>query len=423
MTNIITSNKEDDKDRVVITGIGVVSPIGVGRVEFWNNLQKGASGIGNVTLFDTSTTKSKMAAEVVNFKPEAILNVKGLRNLDRTTLFALAAAKLAMEDSSFQVTESNQYRVGVVLGSTMGSIRSINEFDKEGIKNGPKAVNPALFPNTVMNSPASQISIKFGIKGFNTTISTGFTSSLEALEYARKFIQLGRADVVLAGGVEELCEQTYKGCYKVGFLSGSKKRNDELCAPFDKRRNGVVLGEGACLFVLESLSSASKRNAPIYGELKPAASSYDKHSFYKYNPRADGAKLVLNRALKNASLLGEMIDYVASGANSSLGGDVAEARALGSLSRKKTKIVASASKSMIGESFSASAAFQVASALMALNNGFIPPTINFKEADDRCNQIDCVANEARAMKVRNALILNISPMGQNCAVVLSKDSL
>ncbi len=423
MINVIRDHMEEDKRRVVITGIGVVSPIGIGRDQFWRGLKEGKSGITPVTLFDTSTTRSKLAGEIIDFRPKEILGPKGLRNLDRTTLLALSAAKLALDDANFQINSSNQNRVGLVLGSTMGSVWSINEFDKEGFKNGSHAVNPAFFPNTVMNSPASQISIKFGIKGFNATISTGFTSSLEALEYARKFILLSRTDFVLAGGVEELCEQTYKGCNKVGFLSGSKNGKDELCAPFDKRRNGAVLGEGACIFLLESFQNAKKRRANIYGELKSVGTAYDKNSFYKYNTKADGAKLAVSRALQNAGLSKDKIDYVAAGANSSLDGDVAEARALEFLARPGSRIVASACKSMIGESFSASASLQVAAGLLALDRNLIPPTINFKEEDRRCSHIDCVANEARAQKVKNAMVLAISPMGQNSAVILSRENL
>ena len=412
-------SKSDDKKRIVITGIGVVSSIGIGKEAFWDALAKGRSGIKPVTLFDVSSVRSKLAGEISDFNPAAILGPKGLRNLDRTTTLALSAAKLALDDAGFQVTADNADNVGVVLGSTMGSVWSISEFDKEGIRNGPKSVNPALFPNTVMNSPASQISIRFGIKGFNTTISTGFTSSLEALAYAETFISLGRADAVLVGGVEELCEQTYKGCYKTGFLSGSRNGGSELCAPFDSRHNGIILGEGSAIFLIESFEHAAGRNAHIYGELKGRGSAHDSLSFNRYNPKATGAKLAIGRAVSVSGVALDDIDYVAAGANSTLGGDVAEARALESVIGSRGKITASASKSMTGETFSAGGAFQIASALMTLQNGIIPPTINFKKQDRRCQTVDCVPNEARREKIKNILVSNLSPMGQNSFAILS----
>src|SRR3989338_3927769 len=332
--------------RIVITGIGVVSPIGIGKEAFWQGLKEGRSGIKPVTLFDTSTTLSKLAGEITDFKPEEILGPKGLRNLDRTTKLALCAAKLCLDDANFQVTEENTDDVGVVLGSTMGSVWSISEFDKEAIRNGPRAVNPALFSNTVINSPASQISIRFNIKGFNSTISSGFTSSLDALEYAGNFILMGRASTVLVGGVEELCEQTFKGFYKLEFLSASKNGGQELSAPFDRRRNGAVLGEGAAILLLERWDHAAKRGAHIYGVVEGSGHSFDQKSYNRYDLKAEGAKRAIIRALQNASKSPDDIDYIASSANSTLDGDVAEARALQFvLGGRKKDIVGSASKS------------------------------------------------------------------------------
>lgn len=409
-----------DENRIVITGIGVVSPIGIGKEGFWDALVAGKSGIKPVTLFDTTNIRCKLAGEISDFNPGEILGPKGLRNLDRTTLLALSAAKLCLEDAHFEVTDENAHEVGVVLGSTMGSIWSISEFDKEGVRNGPKSVNPALFPNTVMNSPASQISIRFGIKGFNTTLSTGFTSSFDALDYAAHFIALNRASAVLVGGVEELCEQTYKGCYKVRFLSGSKEGHEELCAPFDHRRNGAVMGEGSVIFLLESYRSAKKRKAYIYAELRGIGSAHDKDSYYRYSVRAEGAKSAICRALINSRISPDRVDYVASGANSTLDGDVAESRALQAvLGSSSPSIIASASKSMVGETFSAGGAFQVASGLLALEKSLISPTINYEQRDKRC-LVDCVPQNVRKKKVEMLLVTGLSPMGQNSAAIISK---
>lgn len=402
---------------IVITGIGVVSPIGIGKNEFYQNLRIGTSGIKPVTIFDTASLSSKMAGEISNFDAEAILGVKGLRNLDRTTKFALCAAKLSLDDAKLVICSENCNRMGVALGSTMGSIRSISEFDKEGLNNGPRAVNPALFPNTVINSPASQISIKFNIKGFNTTISSGFSSSLDALAYARTFLLENRVDAVLVGGAEELCEQTFKGLHKIGFLSGSRGGH-ELCAPFDKRRNGAILGEGSVIFVIERYESARKRKAFIYAKVDGIGSSFDSASFNRYSLKAQGTKRAILQALQEANKTISDVDYIVSSANSTLDGDVAETRILKEIFTNKN-ILTSTPKSMIGETYSAGGAFQIATACFALENNLLPPTINYSKEDRRCN-IDCVPNYARKKELNTILISNNSPTGQSSAIIISK---
>lgn len=407
--------------KVVITGIGVVSPIGIGKDAFWNSLEEGKSGIRPVTLFDVSNLKSRLAGEISNFNPDTILGSKGLRNLDRTTKLALCASKLCFEDAKFEITSENASEVGVVLGSTMGSVSSISEFDKEAIKNGPKSVNPALFSNTVMNSPASQISIRFGIKGFNTTISTGFTSSLDAIEYACNFIRLGRAKAVLVGGVEELCEQTYKGCYLLNFLSKTEGKQTELCAPFDKRRNGAILGEGAALFLLESYASAIQRNAHIYCFVGGTGFDNEYQLNYRYDTHSKGIERAIREALQESMIQEAEIDYIASSANSTLRGDVTEFRQIRNVFQTENKeILASASKSMLGDAFSAGAAFQVGTALLAIEKSIISPTINFHKRDKSCD-INCVPNKAISRKTRNVLVTCSTPIGQSAALVISKN--
>jgi 3-oxoacyl-[acyl-carrier-protein] synthase II len=421
MISIVRDREQTDKDRIVVTGIGVVSSIGIGKEAFWSGLVSGRSGIRPVTLFDTSMTRSKLAGEISDFKPEDILGPKGLRNMDRTTLLTLSAAKLCLDDANFNISEENTDETGVVLGSTMGSLWSISEFDKEVVRNGPRSVNPALFPNTVINSPASQISIRFNIKGFNSTISSGFTSSLDALEYGRNAILTNRASAVLVGGVEELCEHTFKGFYKLGFLSGARPRSREVSSPFDAERNGAVLGEGAAIFLLEKWENAKKRGARIYGAIKGAASTFDRNSCNRYDLKAAGAKRAIDTALKNAGVSREEIDYVSFSANSTMDGDVSESRALRqALSVSGKPIVGSACKSMLGETFSAGGAFQVASSFLIFQNDHLPPTTNIQSVDKRCD-VDCIPNVARRQRVDHILISNVSPTGQNSAAVIGRD--
>ena len=408
--------------RVVITGIGVIAANGIGKDAFWKAIFSGKSGIKPVTLFDTSTTRAKTAGEVTEFKAEDFLGDKGLRNLDRTTKLALSISKLALDDAGFKtpLDEDLSQRTGVSLGSTLGSVWSISEFDKEGLREGPRSVNPALFPNTVINSPASQISIKFNIKGFNTTISTGFASSLDAIDYAVNFIRLYDYDVVLAGGVEELCLQTFLGFHKIGHLAGSREGKLEIDCPFDKRRNGIVLGEGGTMLVLEELEHAKKRSARIYAEILGYGTSFDPKSRNIYSPKAEGAYRAIKYALEDAKINASDIDYVSSSANSTLDCDVMETRAINRVFGPSAKSVPISSiKSMIGDTFSAGGAMNVAASVGAIRDDFIPPTINYGIKDSRCG-LDYVPNKARPKRIDKALINSFTPTGANSSLVIGR---
>lgn len=410
------------KKRVVITGIGILAPNGIGKNAFWKALKAGTSGIKPVTLFDTSNLKAKLAGEISDFDPKAILGPKGLRNLDRATLLVLCASKLALEDAGLAcpVPEDDTDIYGVSLGSTFGSVRSISEFDKESLRDGPRAVNPALFPNTVINSPASHISIKFNIQGFNSTIATGFCSSLDALYYAINMINLYEYKIVLTGGVEELCEQTYKGFHKIGHLAGSRPGKEEINCPFDKRRNGIVMGEGACIVVLEELEHAHERGAKIYAEILGYGTSFDPKSKNIYSPKAEGAMLAIRHCMEDAGLTEESIGYISATSDSTLDCDVMETRAVkGVFGRKAKEIPISAIKSMIGDSFSASGAMNLGASIGVLEEGFIPPTINYEKPDRRCD-LDCVPNEARKERVDRILINTFSPTGNNSSLAIGR---
>jgi len=408
--------------RFAITGLGVLSPIGIGKEAFWQALAEGRSGMKPVSLFDTSNLRSKLAGEISDFDPKTILGPKGLRNLDRTTLFALCASKLALEDAGLPipVTEEDTDYFGVSLGSTMGSVWSISEFDKTGLREGPRAVNPALFANTVMNAPASQISIRFNIKGFNSTMSTGFCSGIDTIFYAMNMIGLYEYHTVLTGGVEELCEQTYKGFHKLGFLAGSREGKEEINCPFDKRRNGIMFGEGAAIFVLEEMEHAKKRSAKIYAEVLGYGSSFDPESKNIYSPKAEGAAESIRLALEDAKLSPDKIDYISASANSTLDCDVMETRAIRKIfGGAANKVPISSIKSMIGESFSAAGAMNLAASLGAIQNAFLPPTMNYQTPDTRCD-LCYVVNSATKKNAKNVMINSFSPTGNNSTLILGK---
>ena len=406
--------------RVVITGVGVATSNGIGKEEYWRNLQGGVSGIRKVSLFATDDLKTHTAGEIKEFNAAAYLGEKGLRLLDRTTKVVNVAAKFAIEDAKLNIDESNTDKVGVVLGTTLGSVYSISEFDKTALRDGPRFINPALFPNTVINSPASQISIRFAIKGFNTTIATGFTASLDALRYAYDFIQLGRANAVVVGGVEELCIQTYLGFYKLKFLAATKNSDLELSCPFDKRRNGIVFGEGASMVVIEDLESARDRGAEIYAEILGFGSYFDPFRLNKYNRLGPGIRAAMRFALENAQLKPRNIDYICANANSTKEADSIEVEAIKDVFNSQAKKVpVSSIKSMVGESFSASGALSLAACVGAMQKSFIPPTINYEEPDSDCD-LDIVPNRSRKKELNRVLINTFGPSGTNTCAVIGK---
>ncbi|MDD3374654.1 MAG: beta-ketoacyl-[acyl-carrier-protein] synthase family protein [Candidatus Omnitrophica bacterium] len=408
------------KKRVLITGLGVLSSIGKGRAEYWKSLKAGKPGWAPATLFDTSDLSVHEVGEVKDFDPKVYMGQKGLRSLDRSTKLLVSAAKLAIEDSQFTITEENTDSLGVSVGTTLGSVKSISDFQEVTLREGPRYTNPALFPNTVINSPASQVSIWHNIKGFNTTISTGFTASLDAMKYAYDFIQLNRVKLVYAGGVEEMCKQTFLGFHALKFLSGSIENSQFISCPFDKRRNGIVFSEGSCLLAMEEHSHAMKRKAPVLGEVLGFGTSFDPYRINKYNPKAEGLRRSIQFALKEANLKTTDIDFIVSNANSTPSADRVETFAIKEVFQSHAyKIPISAPKSMTGESFSVSGALSVSAALSVFEDDFIFPTINYKEKDSDCD-LDYVVNKSRKARINNVLVIISSPSGNNTCMVLRR---
>lgn len=405
------------KERIVITGIGAIGSNGIGKNAFIEAIFKGVSGIKPITLFDTSSFKVKTAGEIKDFTPGDFLGNKGLRTLDRSTKLIASAAKLALDDAVLTITEENTQDIGFVAGNTLGSVNSICEFDKDTLVEGPQYVNPALFPNTVINSPASQASIRFNIKGFNTTISTGFSASLDAVKYAVDFLRLGRAKVVLAAGVEELCIQVFLGFLKTGFLAGLSKGKPEISCPFDKRRNGIILGEGSGVLVLEGLEHALSRKAKIYAEITGFGQGFDSYRINKYNPSGYGIKKAMGAALEDANLGENDIDYISSAANSTQEADRIESSAIKDIFGHQVAV--SSIKSMIGECFSATGILQLISAIGAIDKQMIHPTINYQEKDFDCD-LNYVINKAIKQKIDNVLINAFGPSGCNASLIISR---
>jgi 3-oxoacyl-[acyl-carrier-protein] synthase II len=402
----------------VITAMGVVSPHGIGKDNFWKAQEEGRNAIGEVSSFSTEKFTVKLGGEVKNLDPTAYLGPKGLRNLDRSTLFLLVAAKLALEEAKLKISDSNTDNIGVCTGTTFSHLWSIIEFDREVLKEGLDFANPALFPSTVINAASSNVSIRFNIQGFNTTISTGYTSSLDALKYALDALENKKAEIILSGGVDTLDSSLFFGFYKLGYMAGLK--GVLLSCPFDKRRNGPVLGEAAVMFCIEDMVQAKERGANILIKIKSIANFFDGFKIGKINPEGEGLEKAIRGALDEGGIATKNIDYISSCANSSQDLDGIEVKVLKRIFGKYLdKIPTSSIKSMVGETLSAAGNLQINSCEGAMLRGIVPPTINYRDKDSNCD-IDCVPNKAQKKDVKLALVTSFGPGGYNSACILEK---
>lgn len=405
--------------RIVFTGLGVMAANGKGREEYWRALREGRAGFRPVTLFDSSEFRVHQAGDVPDFDPKVYMGPKGLRTLDRATMLLVSAAKLAKEDAGITITDENTTEIGVVTGTTFGSLNSVVDFDTVTLRDGPRYTNPALFPNTVMNSPSSQVAIWHHIEGFNTTIANGFTAGFDAVKYGYDFLQWDRAKVVFAGAIEEMCLPTFLGFHNVGFLSGAKEGQEVISCPFDRRRNGVIFGEGACSMVMEDSEQAVKRGARILGEVVAFGYCFDPFRLARYNFRPDALVAAIKEALDNAGMGLKDIDYICANANSSVAADRLEGLALKEVfGEYRKKVPVSSIKSMVGESYSASGALALAAALGSVSEDFIPPNVNYQEPDP---EIDLnVMTEPVKTSVQNVMVINFAPSGAQECIILRK---
>jgi 3-oxoacyl-[acyl-carrier-protein] synthase II len=381
-------------------------------------LKEGRSGIKPISRFDTNGFKCKLGGEVNNFNPTLFLGSKGLKNLDRTARLLCSATKLAIEDAKLTINYKNTDDIGVCTGTTLSSLWNFAEFERGAINEGPLFTDASLFPGTVVNAASSQVSIRFNIQGFNTTVSTGYTSGLDALRYAVDFIRLGRIKAVLVGGVESFALINFIGFYRLGFFAGI--RGEEISCPFDKRRNGIILSEGAAVALIEDEEYAKKRKANIFAEVKGIGNYFDAYKMGKYNPETEGLKESMKKAVRDSGLRITDIDYINASANSVSEQDRLETKAIKDVFGKSAyNIPVSSIKSMVGEPFSAGGLLQVAASAGSIASNFIPPTINYKAKDNDCD-LDYVANKSRMARINNILINNFGPGGSNASLVISR---
>ncbi len=396
--------------RIVATGTGIVSSLGTGAADFEAALYAGRTGIGAKTLFPASVPDGP-AGEVRDFAPQKWLGSKGLRVLDRSARLLSVAAHMALDSAGLlAASPEGDSDLGLVCGTMFGSVHSIASFDWSGLTDGPNLVNPMEFPNTVINSPAGQAAIKHKLRGVNSTISAGLVSGLYAIHYAMEFLRFGRARALLAGGVEELCEESYLSCTKAGITSSRG-----LPRPFAPDRDGTVLGEGSALWVLETDEAAAVRGASPFLEVCGFGSSHDAQSTDEFNVRADGATAAIRLALQAAGVAPEAIGCIISSASGSRAGDAMELHALKAVFGKHLAgVPVCAPKAAFGESLGASGALLAVTAGIALRRKLVPPTVGFDRGESGLK----LASTPQEFSGEYALVNSFGCDGNNAALVL-----
>jgi 3-oxoacyl-[acyl-carrier-protein] synthase II len=406
-------------NRVVITGSGVISSLGDSPARLHDSLCQGLSAIKPIQLFSTAGLGCPLGGEILNFDAAKYLGQRNLRPLDRTSRLVASAAQLALADSGWSAEMRNAQEVGLVLGTMFCSVHTISEFDRRALEAGPAYASPMDFSNTVINAAAGQTAIVHNLRGVNTTMSTGVTSGLEAIAYAADHIRSGRAPALLAGGADELCFESFYGFDRAGWLCRSNDSVGDFPIPFDTRRNGLALGEGAALLMLEDAAVARERGARVLGEIKGHGSSYDCSRGRDDRDSVDSIACAIRQALNDAFLLPHEIDCLSASANGSQVGDRHEAAGVfAGLNGQAHKLPVTAIKSMLGETLGASGPLQIVDLLETMRDGVLPGISQLKETEDGF-PLEMATSECWEGGVINGLVNSIGLDGHCCSVVLT----
>jgi len=406
--------------RVVVTGVGVISPVGNDLKSFWENLTTGRSGIGPITQFDASNYDCKIAGEVSDFNPTPYFkNPKDIRRADRFTQFAMASAKLALDDSGLNPDTVDRTRFGVLVGSGIGGLKSLCDQHAILMNKGPDRISPFTIPMMIVNTASGLISIEYGLEGPNFAIVTACAGAANSIGEAWRMIRYGDADIFLAGGSEAVISPIAIA----GFctMRAMSKRNDEpkkACRPFDHDRDGFVMGEGAGILLLEEYEHARKRGAEIYCELAGYGLTSD--AYHITSPRNDGVPVAraMQSALQHAEANVDEVDYINAHATSTNIGDICETNAIKLMAGEYAKngLLISSTKSMTGHLLGGAGGVESATCILAIKHGVVPPTINLENPDPKCD-LDYVPNIAKERKVRLALNNSFGFGGHNATLV------
>ena len=407
------------KRRVVVTGLGLVTPVGIGVNESWKNIISGVSGISTITKFDPTNFPSKIAGEVKNFDASIYLNPKDARRMDTFIQFGLVAGIEAFKDSGIVVTDENEGRIGVSIGSGIGGINLIESTNDLYDKGGPRKVSPFFIPGTIINMISGNLSIIFGLKGPNVAIVTACTTGTHSIGDAARMIEYGDADVMVAGGSEAaITELSVAGFSAAKALSSRNEDPSTASRPWDIDRDGFVIGEGAGVMVLEEFEHAKKRGAKIYCELSGYGMSAD--AYHITAPTIDGPKRSMLNALKNSGINTDQIQYINAHGTSTPLGDLNETNAIKeTFGDSANKLVVNSTKSMTGHLLGGAGGVESVFTALAISNQISPPTINIFNKDPECD-LDFCANEAREIKIEAALKNNFGFGGTNGSLVFKK---
>ena len=409
------------KRRVVVTGIGAVTPLATGAEQSWQALCQGKSGIARITKFDPTGFKTQIAAELKDFHPEDFLDRKRIRRTDPFIHYALVATRIAMDDSGLIINDSNADRVGIVVGTCVGGMSTYEKNLFTLREEGPDKVSPFFIPGFIPNMAAGEISIVSGAKGPSQCVVTACASGSHAIGDAFRLIQYGEADAVIAGGSDAYILPV--GVAGLGRMGAISRRNDEpekASRPFDKDRDGFVLGEGAGIVILEELGSAMKRGAKIYAELVGFGSNID--GFHITEPDPENQAKCIKLALSEAAISAGDIDYINAHGTSTPLNDTSETKAIKiALGKHAKEVPVSSNKSMIGHLLAGAGAVEAIFTVLTIRDGIIPPTINYDTPDPECD-LDCVPNVARKAEVNIALSNSFGFGGANAALVFRKFS-
>ena len=409
------------KRRVVITGVGAVTPLGVGVEESWQALCQGKSGVSLVTAFDASDFRTRIAGEVKGFNPLDFIDRKLARRGDRFIHFALAAARMAVEDSKLKIDAANAERVGVSVGTAMGGIESIEKNHQLLLEGARQQISPFFVPSFLCNMATGQVAIQFGAKGANMCSVTACASGTHAIGNASRVIQHGEVDAMIAGGTEAAIRPlVFAGLEPVKVMSSRNEKPERASRPFDRDRDGFVIGEGAGMVILEELEFALSRGARIYGEVLGYGFNSDAYHITAPDPDGAGAASCMKMALDDAGISTSQVDYINAHGTSTVLNDLSETRAIKSVFGEWShKIPVSSNKSMMGHMWAGAGVVEAIFCLLTINQGIIPPTINYETPDPECD-LDYVPNVARKAEVKVALSNSFGFGSTNGTLILGR---
>lgn len=407
--------------RVVITGIGAITPVGNNCKDFWANIKAGKSGVGAITRFDASEMKTQIAAEVKDFDPTEFIDKKEVRRMDLYTQYTMVAASEAFESAKIDMEKEDAWRVGIITGSGIGGMETFNEQHSALLEKGPGRVSPFFIPMMISNMGASQVAIKYGMRGINYNVVSACASGTHAIGDAMRQIQYGTNDIIIAGGAEAaITPISVAGFCNMKALSTRNDDPETASRPFDLDRDGFVMGEGAAFVVLEELEHAKKRGADIICELVGYGATDDAYHMTSPIPGGEGGAKAMSLAIEDAGITPDKIDYINAHGTSTAYNDSFETSAIKSvLGEHANKVMVSSTKSMTGHLLGAAGGVEAIACALAIKEGFVPPTINYTTPDPECD-LDVVPNVGRNADIKYAMSNSLGFGGHNATIVLKK---